>query len=599
LGALKGIAQIAGTATSGSATTMVDAGLTLGVDAFAGGGVVIIHRGGVLLRAESIISNTPTTLTFATGAAPQAGDTYSIGSQAGVAGVLTTTTISSLRTTTISNNEIYYVKAHTTAGDGGGGNFRGVTGAAIGTYVDNNGTIIVPTGGDGSAAWLRVITGYATPRMFGARGNGVVDDTIAIQKALDSVSIGSTLLFTDGAYKITSTLMLTRNVSIKGTGNRSVVIRGDSLPANSPLLDIAITDNGGFLDVRNWALEDITMFQNLGGNHCVQIAGGFALITSAIRNCNFNASTVNNGKSLNVLNTQWTHSIFELNTCGSPLYLACGDANVFNKNMMLHGSGGPAFVIDIVNGVRNNTIMDNTIVSRDGALHVVNGSEIRFLNNQVEQFQTYGVNQSVPSASVYIEGSLRRSTNCVIENNNFGGGTNVDYSVYFANAEHCVVTKNHFVSVNTAEVFCGPLTKYIRWEMDNTVVSTISNPRTSKLFKAVIRNQSWANINMPLSLTGVNGWICPKFIKDSGGRIRFLGNFNGGTIIPGTLITTLPQPDVWGISTITRIPCVDSTGAVGSLKVVGTNGQIIVQSLSSNGGISTDGYQSFTDSNSF
>jgi len=85
--ALKGGNQITGTATGGSATTMVDAGLTLGVDAFAGGGVVIIHRGGVLLRAESIISNTPTTLTFASGIASQAGDTYSIASQAGASGV--------------------------------------------------------------------------------------------------------------------------------------------------------------------------------------------------------------------------------------------------------------------------------------------------------------------------------------------------------------------------------------------------------------------------------------------------------------------------------------------------------------------------------
>jgi len=80
LGALQGIGQIAGTATSGSASTMVDTGLALGVNAFAGS-VVIINRGGVLLRAESIISNTATTLTFVAGVAPQAGDTYSIATQ--------------------------------------------------------------------------------------------------------------------------------------------------------------------------------------------------------------------------------------------------------------------------------------------------------------------------------------------------------------------------------------------------------------------------------------------------------------------------------------------------------------------------------------
>ena len=52
-----------------------------------------------------------------------------------------------------------YVQSHTDRGDGGHGSFRWVSGAAPGTYTDNNGTIIVPTGGDGSAAWLREYDG--------------------------------------------------------------------------------------------------------------------------------------------------------------------------------------------------------------------------------------------------------------------------------------------------------------------------------------------------------------------------------------------------------------------------------------------------------
>lgn len=47
------------------------------------------------------------------------------------------------------------LKYHTTLGDGGGGLFYAVTGASPGTYVDDDGRIIVPNGGDGSAAWIR------------------------------------------------------------------------------------------------------------------------------------------------------------------------------------------------------------------------------------------------------------------------------------------------------------------------------------------------------------------------------------------------------------------------------------------------------------
>src|SRR5512139_1187658 len=75
--------------------------------------------------------------------------------------------ITSLRWISPVANRVIYLKYHTTAGDGGHGNFRAVTGAAPGTYTDNNGTIIVPTGGDGSAAWLRELGGYVTPEMYG------------------------------------------------------------------------------------------------------------------------------------------------------------------------------------------------------------------------------------------------------------------------------------------------------------------------------------------------------------------------------------------------------------------------------------------------
>jgi len=85
-----------------------------------------------------------------------------------------TDTLATLRNTPLSYERIY-VKAHSTEGDGGHGVFRAVTGAAAGTYVDNNGTIVVPTGGDGSSAWLRDFSGAISILWFGAKGdwNGV------------------------------------------------------------------------------------------------------------------------------------------------------------------------------------------------------------------------------------------------------------------------------------------------------------------------------------------------------------------------------------------------------------------------------------------
>ena len=48
-----------------------------------------------------------------------------------------------------------YAQGAASIGDTGEGFFAYITGAAVGYYVDDNESILVPTGGDGSAAWVR------------------------------------------------------------------------------------------------------------------------------------------------------------------------------------------------------------------------------------------------------------------------------------------------------------------------------------------------------------------------------------------------------------------------------------------------------------
>lgn len=67
------------------------------------------------------------------------------------------------------------VACYAAVGDGGGGTFRLVT--TGGPYVDNGGTIIVPTGGDGSSAWIRKYSGGVCVSWFGAVGEGAVESS--------------------------------------------------------------------------------------------------------------------------------------------------------------------------------------------------------------------------------------------------------------------------------------------------------------------------------------------------------------------------------------------------------------------------------------
>ena len=104
-------------------------------------------------------------------------------------------TVAALRGLTVGSGDRYWLQAHTTAGDGGQGVFRGVTGAAASTYVDNDGTIIVPTGGDGSAAFLRDGVDEVQIPWFGITGDGTVDDTTAVAAAIDAAeALGETVV---------------------------------------------------------------------------------------------------------------------------------------------------------------------------------------------------------------------------------------------------------------------------------------------------------------------------------------------------------------------------------------------------------------------
>lgn len=89
---------------------------------------------------------------------------------------------------------------------------------ATSTATDNGGTVIKPTDvGGGAGRWKRIYTDAIDVRWFGATGDGVTDDTTAIQNAITAaISVGNEtsvsrkgvarLRFTLGTYLITAPL---------------------------------------------------------------------------------------------------------------------------------------------------------------------------------------------------------------------------------------------------------------------------------------------------------------------------------------------------------------------------------------------------------
>ena len=128
-------------------------------------------------------------------------------------------TIEGLKTLSAGTVEVlgYYEK-----GDGGGGLFYW---DETSTEADNGGTIIQSTGVT-TGRWKRAVNGTVNIRWFGAKGDGIVDDTVAIQKALNS---SRHVIIPSGTYKAISAITIPKNTNIQGVGNPTIDFSSNTL----------------------------------------------------------------------------------------------------------------------------------------------------------------------------------------------------------------------------------------------------------------------------------------------------------------------------------------------------------------------------------
>ncbi len=197
-------------------------------------------------------------------------------------------TIASLKAATVTNiptGTQVYVTGYYAAGDGGEGMF--VYNSASAATADN-GVIIAPNAGSGR--WLRNVKSLpANPRWWGAKGDGVTNDSTAIQAGIDYInSLGSGVLkFNNGTYLCDVTLKqgvqligldAISGVDLGGGGVFGVVFQGAAAGA------VVDTPAGVTYSV---AVVGIA-FRGLGLSG-TSIGVRFRNVGAAmIRNCNFN-----------------------------------------------------------------------------------------------------------------------------------------------------------------------------------------------------------------------------------------------------------------------------------------------------------------------
>ncbi len=283
---------------------------------------------------------------------------------------------------------------------------------------------------------------------FGATGDGVTDDTAAVQAAIDYAESlgGGTLYFPPGTYGIGTTVTIPSNVRLLGAGmNLSIIQALSALPIQHPMLKNVTGDTGAGVRVdTNITLEQMT-FDGSGrtypawdtntnpptygglsqGNSRGHLVRFYSAINVQVLNCEFRyhrsiAPLVDGG----CLNTLIDGCIFHHNGKLDDVSPCIWTANSFpnltpTKNIKVTNCAfydclrmGLTFAPED-GGIVENCSFDNM---REGGIHVIDGANIiirgnRFNNIHVSDIVANGIEvESVGSlnGNILIESNIFR-----------------------------------------------------------------------------------------------------------------------------------------------------------------------------------------------
>ena len=348
---------------------------------------------------------------------------------------------------------------------------------------------------------------------FGAVGDGVADDTVAIQAAINSTSPFGEVFFPEGTYKISSTITLPSSSGLSGITLRGIGWGSVIKPTSA--VSIAIRALGDVVFISNLQFDGVST----SSAAALQFEGGLNNFTVSVTGCYF--STFANGIILltdcyNISNNNFTN-------CNVSIWCADSAMNAtISNNYVLGGSCAVLFgrISIQAEGVR---VFSNTFLCTGAGANQITiqaGLEISIFNNIIDQ-------TGVGGRAIFISGSTGSSISHIKIRDNWlaGGNTNTGQCLQIAqgsglNTNNIWVNGNTFTSYDPATIALTINTVSNYWVTNNNLYGTGTLPFSGTPFIVVASNNGniYGNQNFygtPLTALTNNTFNYPFVVSGS------------------------------------------------------------------------------------
>jgi hypothetical protein len=399
---------------------------------------------------------------------------------------------------------------------------------------------------------------------FGAVGDGVADDTAAIQAAINSLSSGGRLNLS-GWYKVSGTglqcVLVDRPIIIQGIGapKSGFVVSSGSIGASTDVLrlspDMTKSDGEGYaLFDFGIRLETVT-----DGRHCINLdisAAGQRFKNLFIHRCETYRS---GGNGIYVTNPiPNTDSVFttSIRDCviRNGIYLINAGDSIRIEDCTLTGENYGVW-LQLIPGANAPVITGCNITNKLGAMYVYGPTNPIFTNNNVEALS---LNTTAEKAFIVLTGEnagvgplVNPPRKAVIANNIFvmladSGVSRVDRGVYMYQGDGCVIENNQFnraVPASQIGYLIGALSRFTLVDK-NTVTSATNQDGYTDLGQSTcgtVRPLEPYNAGYAFYISSGN-IQSPRYTKDTNQIVTLSGGIelDGGTWTDGAAIFTLP-----------------------------------------------------------